>query len=230
MPTTDQMITKALRDRAATVSPDTLLHPEMRSDRPDQPIPGDSGAHRARLVAVSVAAVVIVVAIAAATYAIASRNSNHNVAGQTGTLKAPETYCSNTPRPPVKHGRRSQPGANTTLVPGAPFAVTICPKGPTRPAKTTTSTTELVHALNALPVTRTPTVYCHVTRGDHPFDYDLHFHYRSGPDIDVSVVPACNPGISADRGLLADGTSTITLEATSSPAIVALIKAALQQR
>ncbi len=130
---------------------------------------------------------------------------------QTATLSAPDSYCLHTPPP--------RTGTDTNLVPGTPTALTICPNGPTRPATTITDISALVHALDALPTS--PAANGCQARGASALPalgtYELHFHYQSGPDVLVNVLPQCRPSIN-----------NLKLQADSSTTIIPFIEAALE--
>ena len=109
-----------------------------------------------------------------------------------------------------------RPGADSTLVPGTPNALTICqyPAGTPQPTITTTSDTgAIVSALNALPTS--PLAFdngCRARfRGAMPArgTYELHFHYSSGPDVVVNVLPECRPSVNNSTSLQADGPTTV---------------------
>lgn len=130
----------------------------------------------------------------------------------TPTLSAPDSYCLHTPPP--------RTGTDTSLVPATPTALTIYPNGPTRPAKTITDISALVQALDALPTN--PAANGCQARGASALPavgtYELHFHYLSGPDVLVNVLPQCRPSINNRR-----------LQADSSTTVIPLIQAALEQ-
>lgn len=130
----------------------------------------------------------------------------------TPTLRAPDSYCLHTPPP--------RTGTDTNLVPATPTALTICPNGPTQPAKTITDISALVQALDALPTN--PAANGCQARGPNALPavgtYELHFHYQSGPDVLVNVIPQCRPSINNKR-----------LQADSSTTVIPLIQAALEQ-
>lgn len=85
MPTAAELITKALQDRAATVTPSTLRYPELQQDpltaRRRRPGPGS----RPRALFATAATVVAVMTIAVAAYGLHSGSVRSNPVG--GTAK-----------------------------------------------------------------------------------------------------------------------------------------------
>lgn len=125
-------------------------------------------------------------------------------------LSAAATYCLDTP--PLRAG------TGTSMVPGTPTGVTICPFGR---IKTVTDVAELVHAIDALPTSPiSKRCEVHGLNADPPgARYELHFHYQSGPDVLVNVWTQC-----ASYGI-----NNVRLQAVSPRTIIRLIKAAISK-
>jgi hypothetical protein len=219
MPTAEEMISNALHDRAATVTQDTLQYNELRQDAERSPTRRSSG--RPRMLFAAAATIIAVSAIALSVYGLRGGGNHPNPAGgnakaSTGTpgatLATPASYCLHTPP--------THAGTDARLVPATPYAVTICANVPAEPAKTVTDITDLVHALDALPTS--PAGNGCQARGPNALPavgtFELHFHYQSGPDVLVNVLPQCRPSINNHR-----------LQADSSTTVVPLIEAALRQ-
>jgi hypothetical protein len=220
MPTAEELISKALHDRAATVTQDTLRYRELRHDAEQSPVRRASSGPR-RLFATT-ATIVAVFAIGLGVYALrgggthpnpAGGNANTSTATPTVTLAPPASYC-------LQHITSTRTGTDARLVPATPYAVTICANVPARPAKTVTDITDLVHALDALPTS--PAGNGCQARGPRALPavgtFELHFHYQTGRDVLVNVIPQCQPSINNQR-----------LQADSSTTIVPLIEAALSR-
>jgi hypothetical protein len=219
MNSADELIKMALADRAATVTEDSLRYSDLRlaSDARGRRI-GRAAKDGARFWWMVSAAAVATVAVATAAFALGDETHHATGAGggppsvpaQSNTLRAPNAYCQQTPT--------SRSGTATTMVPEQPTSVTICTHVPQRPAKTITNISGLVRALDALPTTPISNG-CQARSPSAPpaaGTYELHFHYPSGPDVLVNVLPRCRPSIN-----------NLQLQAESSTTLVPLIEQAL---
>lgn len=201
-----------LEQRAPDLSPDSVLtlQTEHRRRRPQR-----------RLAPVLAAAAMLVV-VAAVAIVAATRQSGHRTPAADQSSSATRrayptaTTCLETARP--------RPGLKTTLVPGSPTAVTICQYPGGHPSSwVTTDIGSLVAALNALPTRpTTPDDGCEAkypgalpARGT----YELHFHYATGPDVVVNVLPECRPSVDNSTSLAAtDAASVVTVLQQLAPA------------
>lgn len=157
----------------------------------------------------SAAAVIVGVAVVATLSRTSSPHSaaNHQKPSATSTANADTTTCLQTPA--------HRQGAENTLVPGTPNSVTICqyPTGPEPAATTTTNIGALVAALKALPTSPMPRPAGCRPRypGALPArgTYELHFHYSTGPDVVVNVLPECSPSVNNSTSLQAENAATV---------------------
>ncbi len=112
-----------------------------------------------------------------------------------------------------------RPGADTTLIPGKPVALTICQYLGRARRPTVTQVGDpsaIVAALDALPTLP-------ISNGCRPRfpgalpalgTYELDFRYATGPHIVVNVLPQCRPSVNNSTGL----------EVDDAPAVVAMLK------
>jgi hypothetical protein len=219
MQTADDLIKKALVDRAATVTDDNLRYSDLRPVSTARRTRFDPAAKPPRFwwTVTATALATVAVAIGASVLigethqgAAPGRDISPAAPVQTRTLKAPSAYCLHTPTP--------RAGTATKMVPARPTSVTICTHVPQRPATTITNVSGLVAALDALPTqpisggcqARSPSALPAVGT------YELHFHYASGPDVLVNVLPHCRPSMN-----------NLELQTASSTTVVPLIEQAI---
>lgn len=107
-------------------------------------------------------------------------------------------------------GRR---GEETALVPAQPVSVIVCEQGSQQGATyrswaVPSGFEPLVAALNALPIKPSSWSCNSLVPGTRSAMYELKFHYATGPDVFVRIMPGCRPAVD-NYVVAADDASTV---------------------
>jgi hypothetical protein len=113
------------------------------------------------------------------------------------------------------------------MVPATPTSATICQYPAGRPVITEISNVAaLVTALDTLPTSEIQAGCTARFPGALPAKgtFEVHFHYATGPDVAVNVLPECKPSINNQTSLQADDATTVLPLLSAATANSAVLK------